>query len=266
MSEICYQDILREKQAALAEMGLPPVFKRYSGSWLRYLLDGEVFQEFALSAVSRWFVPEFKPESFTGSFALSRDGGSTMTSVLEGIFDDHAKYANPDSAEGASDNDAGNKGILLDSFYISWEFITPSKKKKKQLLRGFGITRCLKVQFVVKRSSANLLRPEKWESFYAFMRERTVNGVILRKPDFNGLNLLELEPLKFRNRKEAPAPGDFLENFMSFITAETPEDSILASERAGGLLDDVVRRDLEFMTDEEKWATYLAELKRVKRD
>ena len=266
MSEICYQDILREKQAALAAMGLPPVFKRYSGSWLRYLLDGEVFQEFALSAVSRWFVPEFKPENFTGSFDLSRDGGNTMTSALEYIFGIDDKYVNPDGAAGASDNDTANKGLILDSFYISWEHITLSKKKKKQLLRGFGITRWLKVQFVVKRSSANLLRPDKWESFYALMREREVNGVIVRKPDFNGLNLLEIEPLKFRNRKEAPAPGDFLENFMSFVTAETPEDSILAAERAGALLDDVVRRDLEFMTDEQKWAAYLEELRSVRRD
>lgn len=119
---------------------------------------------------------------------------------------------------------------------------------------------------MVRRSSANLLRPDKWESFYALMREREVNGAIVRKPDFNGLNLLEIEPLKFRNRKEAPAPGDFLENFMSFVTAETPENSILAAERAGALLDDVVRRDMEFLTDEQKWAAYLEELRSVRRN
>ena len=173
---------------------------------------------------------------------------------------------NPNGEDGTSGQDSAKQGILLDSFYISWEFITPSKKKKKQLLRGFGITRWLKVKFLVKRSSANLLRPEKWESFYAFLRERTVNGVIVKKPDFNGLNILEIEPLKFRNRKEPPAPGDFLEHFMSFITAETPEDSILAAERAGAMLDDVVRRDLEFMTDEQKWAAYLDEIRSVRRN
>ena len=53
---------------------------------------------------------------------------------------------------------------------------------------------------------------------------------------------------------------------MSFITAETPEDSILAAERAGAMLDDVVRRDLEFMTDEQKWAAYLDEIRSVRRN